>query len=88
MKNSEFIKSPLQYTGGKYKILKDIFPLFPDEIHTFIDLFGGGFNVGINADADNIIYNDTLSPIVELLQYMYNNTTKSLLKEIDGYIKE
>ena len=88
MKNSEFIKSPLQYTGGKYKILKDIFPLFPDEIHTFIDLFGGGFNVGINADADNIIYNDTLSPIVELLQHMYNNTTKILLKEIDGYIKE
>jgi site-specific DNA-adenine methylase len=55
MRNSEFVKSPLQYTGGKFKILKDIFPLFPDEIHTFIDLFGGGFNVGINAEANNII---------------------------------
>lgn len=88
MKDNEFIKSPLQYTGGKFKVLKDIYPLFPDKIHTFLDLFGGGFNVGINAEAKNIIYNDILTPIVELLQYIYNTNTKKLLKEIDEYIKE
>ena len=41
---SEYIKSPLNYTGGKYKLLPQILPLFPNEIDTFIDLFGGGYN--------------------------------------------
>lgn len=27
-------------------------------IDTFVDAFGGGFNVGINIDAKKIIYND------------------------------
>jgi adenine-specific DNA-methyltransferase len=39
---SEYVKSPLNYTGGKYKLLSQILPLFPNEIDTFIDLFGGG----------------------------------------------
>ena len=41
-KKDELIKSPLNYTGGKYNLLTQLFPLFPDEINTFIDLFGGG----------------------------------------------
>lgn len=36
----EFIKSPLNYTGGKFKLLPKIMPLFY-EAETFIDLFGG-----------------------------------------------
>lgn len=38
----ELIKSPLNYTGGKFKLLPQILPLFPNEINTFVDLFGGG----------------------------------------------
>lgn len=37
-----YIKSPLNYVGGKYKLLNDIIPLFPDKISTFVDFFGGG----------------------------------------------
>ena len=40
MKN-EYIKSPLNYTGGKYKLLPQIIPIFPSDINTFVDLFGG-----------------------------------------------
>jgi len=46
-----YIKSPLNYTGGKYKILEPIFEAFPKNIRTFVDVFAGGFNVGINVDA-------------------------------------
>ena len=53
-----YIKSPLNYTGGKYKILEYIIPCFPENIGTFVDLFGGGFNVGVNTSAYKIIYND------------------------------
>lgn len=54
----EYIKSPLNYVGGKYKLLPQILPLFPKNIDTFIDLFGGGFNVGINVPAKEVIYNE------------------------------
>lgn len=35
--------------------------MFPDKIHTFVDLFGGAFNVGINVDAEHVIYNDIIN---------------------------
>lgn len=52
------IQSPLNYTGGKFKLLAQIFPLFPTNIDTFVDLFCGGCNVGINVKAAKHIYND------------------------------
>ena len=58
MCNMGYIKSPLNYTGGKYKILDFIIPCFPKNIGTFVDLFGGGFDVGVNIKAQKIIYND------------------------------
>jgi site-specific DNA-adenine methylase len=51
-------------------------------------LFGGGFNVGINAKADEIVYNDKESHVVELLKYFKNNDTDELLKEIDSLIRK
>ena len=54
----ELVKSPLNYTGGKFKLLPQILPLLPNDIDTFIDLFGGGLNVGVNVKANKIIYND------------------------------
>ena len=56
-----YIKSPLNYTGGKYKILGPIFDIFPQDIGTFVDLFAGGFNVGINVEAEKIICNDQIN---------------------------
>ena len=35
----KLIKSPLNYEGGKFKLLPQILPLFPREIGKFIDLF-------------------------------------------------
>lgn len=61
-----YIKSSLNYTGGKYKLLPQILPLFLTNLSTFVDLFGGGFNVGMNVNAEKIIYSEVLSPIVAL----------------------
>ncbi|MEY8321895.1 DNA adenine methylase [Lachnospiraceae bacterium 46-61] len=62
------IQSPLNYTGGKYKLLPQILPLFPKNINLFIDLFCGGCNVGININCNKVIYND----IDINLLYLYN----------------
>lgn len=78
----KYIKSPLNYTGGKYKILKPIFEIFPNEIDTFVDLFAGGLNVGINVDAKVIIANDQIKYLVELYDYLASNDIEDILSEI------
>ena len=82
------VKSPLNYTGGKYKLLPQLLPLFPKEIRVFYDLFGGGFNVGVNVEAERHIYNDKLHPITDLLRDMYQNDVSTLLANIDKYIAD
>ena len=62
----KYTKSPLNYVGGKYKLLKQIIPLLPGDIDTFVDLFTGGCNVGINIEAKNIICNDVEQVVVDL----------------------
>lgn len=84
----KYIKSPLNYVGGKYKLLKEILPLFPNKINTFVDLFGGGFNVGINVNAEHIIYNDLEKHVVELMEYLQSTETEKLLLEIDNLIEK
>lgn len=83
-----YIKSPLNYVGGKFKLLPRILPLFPDNIHTFYDLFGGGGNVCVNVKADKIVYNDLSIQVVQLLEAFKRAETEELLSEIDNYIKE
>ncbi|MEI7475747.1 MAG: Dam family site-specific DNA-(adenine-N6)-methyltransferase [bacterium] len=73
----EFIQSPLNYTGGKYKLLSQILPYFPKQIDTFVDLFCGGGNVGINIKANKIIFNDINSNLIYLF-----NTFKNLDEDI------
>lgn len=85
---NEYIKSPLNYVGGKYKILPQIIPLFPDNIETFVDLFGGGCNVGINVAVKRIIYNDIITQIVEMLNYFKSNNLDYILDQIDTYINK
>lgn len=62
------IRSPLNYTGGKFKLLPQILPLLPEKIDSFYDLFCGGGNVGINVDANQIVFNDTLPYLIDLFK--------------------
>ena len=71
----KLIQSPLNYTGGKFKLLPQILPLFPKEIDCFVDLFCGGCNVGINVKSNKVNYND----LNRHLLYLYN-TYKNLDK--------
>ncbi len=84
----KFIKSPLNYTGGKYKILSPIFEIFPEKIDTFVDLFAGGFNVGINVDAKRIMCNDQITYLIELFEYLALTHTEDVLSAIKERIDE
>lgn len=80
------IKSPLNFIGGKTKLLDQIIPLFPTDIDNFIDLFGGGFNVGINVKAKKIIYYDKMKQLVEFFNYLKISDYKEVIKEIETII--
>lgn len=86
--NKKYIKSPLNYIGGKYKILNQILPYFPSEIDTFVDLFAGGLNVSINIDANRIIANDHNKFIIDLFKEFKSNSLEDILNHIEGRIKE
>lgn len=79
-------RSPLNYTGGKYRLLPQILPLFPKRIHTFVDVFCGGCNVGINSNAAYLILNDNLIYLISLYQYIQNHTLLEILNYIEHRI--
>ena len=83
-----YIKSPLNYVGGKYKLLPQIIPLFPKNISTFVDLFSGGANIGINVNADKIIFNDINTKINEFFRYLQKNNVEDVLTQINKYIDQ
>lgn len=72
----EVIPSALNYTGGKYKLLSQILPLFPKDVDQVVDLFCGGCNVGINVDCNKVLFNDSNEYLMGVL-----DTFRRLTKE-------
>lgn len=60
-------KSPIFYMGNKYRLLKQILPLFPNDIDTFYDLFGGSSVVSMNVVSNKTIYNEINDITIGLL---------------------
>ena len=83
-----YIKSPLNYMGGKYKILSNIFELCPNNIDCFYDIFGGGFNVGINVKAKKVVYNDQNTYLKDMLLYFKNTMVDDIIFNINNVIKK
>lgn len=86
IKEKTLIKSPLNYVGGKYKLLPQILPLFPNKINNFIDLFAGGANVSINVNANKYIINDLETEVIKLYEYMKQTDINIMINEINNYI--
>ncbi|APX73276.1 Dam family site-specific DNA-(adenine-N6)-methyltransferase [Companilactobacillus allii] len=84
--NSKYIKSPLNYTGGKFKLLPQLIPNFPKHIDTMVDLFSGGGNVGINVDAHQYYFNDVNDRIIDMFKYFQNNEFNDILDRINYQI--
>lgn len=82
----EYVKSPLNYTGGKYKLLPQLLELFPKQVNTFVDLFAGGGNVSVNVKAEKVVFNDLMWQVPEMLQEFKKIGVEESLRKIDGYI--
>lgn len=82
------IQSPLNYTGGKFKLLPQILPLFPKDIDRFFDFFCGGCNVSININCSEIICLDREERLIYLYQTFQNLEKDSVLDWIYEIIKK
>jgi adenine-specific DNA-methyltransferase len=84
----EYLKSPFNYIGGKYKLLPQIIPRFPDGIGTLYDLFAGGCDVGINARASSVVCNDINKKIIAMYRAFQTRGLDEVLERIDGRIND
>lgn len=83
-----YISSPLNYIGGKARILDQILPHMPSDIDIFVDLFCGGCNVGMNVSAEYTIYNDTSKPLISLLKALKRMNNETIINRINALIEE
>lgn len=83
---TDFIKSPLNYTGNKYRILDQIEEFFPKQINQMIDLFCGGATVGINVDCNKMIFIDKNEKVINLLHFISKQNFDSFLSECEKII--
>ncbi len=84
----ENYESPLNYIGSKSKMIKDIKNNLPNDFKSFTDVFGGGFNVGLNIDSNKIIYNDINCFAKEIVESFTVNDTYDYLMYISRMIRK
>ena len=83
-----FIKSPLNYTGNKYRILPQITKFFPKHTKVFVDMFCGGATVGFNVSADKVILIDCNPRVINLLKYLAEKDIQVIISKIEKVIEQ
>ena len=80
------INSPLNYTGNKFKLLKQIMPYLNNQSDKFVDVFAGSGLVGLNSDCSKVILNDNNAITVQLLKYFEDNSSNQIIEAMDKII--
>lgn len=81
----------MNYTGGKYKLLPQMLPLFPNGGSIdgkFIDLFCGGGDVSVNVNASLIVGNDFDSHVIKIYKEFQKDSIEYILSHIKNRIEE
>lgn len=83
-----FIKSPINYTGNKYRLLEQFKKYLPDNVDTFVDLFCGGATVGFNVEAKHVILIDSNPRVISLLKTLAESPIEKIIKDIEALIEK
>jgi DNA adenine methylase len=78
----QYLQSPVTYHGSKFRLSKQIVPLFPNKINTFVDLFCGSCTVGLNAIAKKIIFNDSQTYLIDMYKYLISKDADEIVTEV------
>ena len=74
--NKKIKRSPLFYVGDKYRLMKQILDLFPQEIDNFYEPFVGGGTVFLNVEANKYFLNDIDRHLVNIHKFLISNAKK------------
>lgn len=90
MKKIKQIRSPLFYTGDKYKLIPELKKYFPNKIDKFVEPFVGGGSVFLNVEANKFYENDIDKNIISIHKYLSSFTNSEdllniLFSKIDEY---
>lgn len=83
-----YVKSPLNYTGNKFRIIDQIHQYFPTDINVMVDLFCGGCDVTINTDAKKHYANDINYLVVDIFREFQKYSIDDALAYIDKVIAD
>lgn len=82
---SYIIKSPFNYIGNKYRIMRQLKLLFPTDIDVYVDLFCGGCDATINVDANIKYANDINYHVIDILK-AFQSDINAVIPHIDSTI--
>lgn len=81
--------SPIFYMGNKKKLVKKgLIELFPKEIDTMFDLFGGSATVSMNTDANKYVIADINGNLIDLYKLFKFNNSEDIIKHIEFRIRD
>lgn len=81
------VKSPINYIGGKGKLMPQLQPLLPP-VREFVDVFAGGCTVGANVQAKKVFFNDVNEPLVDLMKYLTSTPPAEVEHDVDQVVAE
>ena len=82
-------KSPLNYSGSKDALVKEIIKILPKHIDTFVDAMGGAFNVGANIVAMNkVIYNEYNHFVFDIVKMLLDTPKDEMHKNVAGVVSQ
>ena len=84
--NQDYVKSPMNYTGNKYRIIEQIHKYFPNDINVMVDLFCGGCDVTINTQAKKHYANDINTSVVDIFKTFQQYSVEELVSNIESII--
>lgn len=86
--NDVFYEAPLNYIGSKAKIINVIKSESPSSYDRMLDLFAGGFNVGINFLPAQVTYNDMNFFVKDMIEVLYVKDTYATIKYMKKVISD
>ena len=83
-------RSPLFYVGDKYKLMKQLVGLFPQEVDTFYEPFVGGGTVFLNIQANKYYLNDNDKNLIAIHKFLTesSNNPDSFFKNVEKIIRK
>lgn len=88
-KDNTINKSPLNYSGSKDGVLKQIYKELPKHVGSFVDAMGGAFNVGANVYAIEKVYYNEYNPYIhDIIFMLLNKKSEDIINNIQNIIKE